>query len=1093
MANRSTSQVGIRDYNPQASDRGALPALPMVDDTASGTMRAVASKLEQRFSAIADRAAQIEGARAGKVAGNDPSFRPDGATTLRGYARDQSAISVYSSNLFARLSSQMADAFDANKDDPAAFKRAADTLRQGFQNHDVFPEIAGDFNERFIQLELGYRTKVGDNALAKQNDRDKAALIDGMATSETDLQRSIAGGVDPTQIRRQALTSTADNEARIDALVTSGAITAEAGVKAKAGLRGKAASDVIIGEAGRLKTPEEIDQYREDLRQRFAANQEPGLDGDTWSKIDASLQRASQSMRVGKANDVSSLEKDFDSIIEREGAGTPAKEGEWTDLQIRASQNGDAGMRLFERARRRAGYASRLSSMTPEQAQAEIDADRRNLRAGVPAGFSAATTQEVMQFLPDGKGQEHVTNASPGLQTKFLTMMKAAPADVRQYVKIMSGYRSPQRQAEIMTDSLRERHGDAAAQRWLSLIDKHGGDVVAAGREARPWLRSIKQTQWVAPPGASGHQKGKVFDLSYDGAGTTANLSESGRRAQQWIHANAAAYGLAFPLANEPWHMEDVGGSSGRGGGTAVATYSGAAPGASGYGLTDASYKRGLDLPGEGGHVAPRQFYQYLKSIGASDNEAVMLTGAAANESSFNPNATHDGGTGSGLFGHNHGRIDMRGKTWQQQASLALQEVRSRPEGKAIANASTPEELADAQMHFERPRGYKPKNPRGGDNYSGRLNTIRRFREQLGEEPDNDDTGDQPGFTRDQAEEIQYRQKLVDGKSERLKNDQLGAVAQDLGFTIPPYDPTAADAPAQIAQRVGVAGNIAKAVGKPVRYFRPDEKIRLQAALAEGGDNALGIMTGIVQGARDHAPAVLAEIGEDSPVMAQIGAIIAQGGSLPAARDAMMAVELRKQNASGVPMPPKSMMEIANEVIGRSLESNLEERSRITQLAGLIFSTRVSRLAVDPDSPEGAAIYRRALVEASGGMVRGKDTVGGFVEMGGGWFGARPRGKVAVPPGMSPALFTATLDAIRDDDLRTLKVPPVGANGQAYSAADLGAMLPVLVDGGYAFRTLDPQTGQPVYARGADGRRFVLAVEDLRLIGRVRRLTGEVQ
>ena len=48
--------------------------------------------------------------------------------------------------------------------------------------------------------------------------------------------------------------------------------------------------------------------------------------------------------------------------------------------------------------------------------------------------------------------------------------------------------------------------------------------------------------------------------------------------------------------------------------------------------------------------------YSYLKSIGASDNEAIVLTAAAASESTFNPAAKHDGGIGFGLYGHNGAR-----------------------------------------------------------------------------------------------------------------------------------------------------------------------------------------------------------------------------------------------------------------------------------------------------------------------------------------------------------------------------------------------------------------------------------------------------
>lgn len=128
--------------------------------------------------------------------------------------------------------------------------------------------------------------------------------------------------------------------------------------------------------------------------------------------------------------------------------------------------------------------------------------------------------------------------------------------------------------------------------------------------------------------------------------------------------------------------------------------------------------------------------FSYLKSKGATDNEAMMLTGAANNESSYNPNATHDvkngAPTGYGLWGHNLGRLDLRGKDMFGQADAALAELQSRPEAGMLAQAKTPEEIARAEMFYERPRGFTPNNPLAGDNYSGRLATLRGLYSKYG-------------------------------------------------------------------------------------------------------------------------------------------------------------------------------------------------------------------------------------------------------------------------------------------------------------------------------------------------------------------------
>lgn len=137
------------------------------------------------------------------------------------------------------------------------------------------------------------------------------------------------------------------------------------------------------------------------------------------------------------------------------------------------------------------------------------------------------------------------------------------------------------------------------------------------------------------------------------------------------------------------------------------------------------------------GGVAPTALYSYLVGQGANPNEAHMLTGAAANESGLNPNQVHDGGIGYGLFGHNGSRLmamkqfaQQTGQPlsdWKTQAGFALQELRSRPEAAAVANATTPEQLALGEMHYERPQGFTASDPTAGHNYTGRLNTIKSF------------------------------------------------------------------------------------------------------------------------------------------------------------------------------------------------------------------------------------------------------------------------------------------------------------------------------------------------------------------------------
>ena len=124
-------------------------------------------------------------------------------------------------------------------------------------------------------------------------------------------------------------------------------------------------------------------------------------------------------------------------------------------------------------------------------------------------------------------------DAISGLQDPFeqamAAMFAAAPPEIRNELRIGSGYRSNERQAQLWEDAL-AKYGDPATAR-----------------------------KWVAPPGSSQHNHGNAADLKF--------MSPA---AQEWVHANAEKFGLAFPLSNEPWHIEAAGARDGSSGGGAA-------------------------------------------------------------------------------------------------------------------------------------------------------------------------------------------------------------------------------------------------------------------------------------------------------------------------------------------------------------------------------------------------------------------------------------------------------------------------------------------------------------------------------------------
>lgn len=124
---------------------------------------------------------------------------------------------------------------------------------------------------------------------------------------------------------------------------------------------------------------------------------------------------------------------------------------------------------------------------------------------------------DLSQFLTGGAAgrPDSVTGLDPRMQNALAALFLAAPEDIRGGLRIGSGFRSNELQEQL----------------FRAAVQRHGSEEAAR--------------RWVAPPGRSQHNHGRAVDLSY-----------ASDAAREWAHANAAAHGLAFPLAHENWHIE---------------------------------------------------------------------------------------------------------------------------------------------------------------------------------------------------------------------------------------------------------------------------------------------------------------------------------------------------------------------------------------------------------------------------------------------------------------------------------------------------------------------------------------------------------
>lgn len=127
---------------------------------------------------------------------------------------------------------------------------------------------------------------------------------------------------------------------------------------------------------------------------------------------------------------------------------------------------------------------------------------------------------DFAQFAVGGATRpDSFSGMSPDFAAALGQLLQSAP---KGYVQVSSGYRSPDRQAQL----------------WADAIKKYGNAKTAR--------------RWVAPPGRSKHNHGGAADLKF--------LNDTAR---QWVHQNASKFGLSFPLSHENWHVELAGARGG--------------------------------------------------------------------------------------------------------------------------------------------------------------------------------------------------------------------------------------------------------------------------------------------------------------------------------------------------------------------------------------------------------------------------------------------------------------------------------------------------------------------------------------------------
>src|SRR5262245_19395363 len=136
-----------------------------------------------------------------------------------------------------------------------------------------------------------------------------------------------------------------------------------------------------------------------------------------------------------------------------------------------------------------------------------------------------------------------ISGFNPAFASALINLYNAAPPEVQRELGLTSGFRS------------------IAVQRQLFNKSDRSGRMVAA-------------------PGKSKHNYGMAADLYGFGLGGGGPKVSAATR--EWVHQNAQAQGLYFPMSYEPWHIQLARGSQQAGPGVAPAPVQDQLPGPAG-------------------------------------------------------------------------------------------------------------------------------------------------------------------------------------------------------------------------------------------------------------------------------------------------------------------------------------------------------------------------------------------------------------------------------------------------------------------------------------------------------------------------------
>lgn len=504
------------------------------------------------------------------------ALRRDG--TIRGEAFDDAAMSSVAWRMQAGLSTDLYNAQQQFRDDPAGFQAASAQIRQNYLESIDDPQVQETFDKAFQQRTEAYRQDVAARYEARLRQQQEADYASGLAARQIDLERQAQVlGANPKgdEILSEQVRTT---QLSIDAAVRSGTITPAQGEKAKIDIATTAARGRIQGVYDALSTPEQKEQYSLGLLEDWKEGKGPlsALPFATVKAMSDTLRRdALEQKNIARAQNkveaakIGALIEDDIASVSGSGKGLDPTETNLTPERVR-SLLGEEGLQKWQQKRETAGrvfdatngmitqsaddIAERLAIMQPKPGTAgyaedlEIFTAAQKQATAVIKERSADPALAVQKAFPEVQA---AADAADPQDPASMQSLVAARINAQKAIGIPDFEQSP-----LTSDEARALARPISAQADPRLASQAMMDTVTQIQQTYGPYADQVVSQMLASQGVSKEMAGLgagYFRRLMKGQGPTASDKRKGQVISETDAADAAGSPIAsdaFPLPN---------------------------------------------------------------------------------------------------------------------------------------------------------------------------------------------------------------------------------------------------------------------------------------------------------------------------------------------------------------------------------------------------------------------------------------------------------------------------------------------------------------------------------------------------------------